>query len=442
MAIIRKLSVLLFLAVTLAGLSTIAIGQSSDSTSATKDKTYNLATSKYLFGDWGGARTKAEEKGVTFDFFYVSDLLDNVKGGRQKAAGWNRVRGTMDIDFGRLGGPKGLSFHITGLWQGGVNLGGGTSPHGGAYLGSIANPSGLVSANTTRLDSFWLQQSLFDGKLTVRAGQFAGMDFYGVQYYGGNYLMEPLDYAFGNLGTTHESFDPAAGPAVEVKIAPVKNFYYKTAVMSANWDPYGQDDNGFHFKLQDHHTGAWLNEVGFLVDQPKTGTDAKPKYYPGLYKVGAAYNPDAYFVDLVSNTYSPRNYLVYFMANQAVYRPEAGSNKGLDVHFGMDFSPEAVNTIDRQITGGLIYNGLIPKRSKDAVAFGFVYSHVSEKANIASTLNGFPALGSEKAFEINYLTQVTPWLQWQPVVQIYNDLGGSSIRGNGVVLGFRTKVTF
>jgi porin len=185
-----------------------------------------------------------------------------------------------------------------------------------------------------------------------------------------------------------------------------------------------------------------LNEVGFLVDQPKTGTDAKPKYYPGLYKVGAAYNPDAYFVDLVSNTYSPRNYLVYFMANQAVYRPEAGSNKGLDVHFGMDFSPEAVNTIDRQITGGLIYNGLIPKRSKDAVAFGFVYSHVSEKANIASTLNGFPALGSEKAFEINYLTQVTPWLQWQPVVQIYNDLGGSSIRGNGVVLGFRTKVTF
>jgi carbohydrate-selective porin OprB len=437
----RNISVFLLLAVSIVVLSTIAIGQTSNSASTTGDKSYNLATEKYLFGDWNGSRTNLEEKGVKFDFFYVSDLLDNVKGGQeQKAAGWNRIRGTMDLDLGRIAHINGMTLHVTGLWQGGVNLGGGTSATGNTYLGSLSNPSGLVSAHTTRLDSFWLQQSLFQGKLIVRAGQFAGMDFYGVQNYGGNYLMEPLDYAFGNLFTNYESFDPAAGPAAEIKIAPVKNFYYRTAVMSGNHNPYGDDTNGFGFTAK--NKGTWLNEVGFLVDQPATGgAPAKANYYPGLYKIGSSYNPD-YFLDPVTGVMNHKNYLVYFMGNQAIFRPEHGSNKGLDIHAGFDFAPKDVNGIDKEVTAGLVYTGLIPQRPKDALAFGLVYNHVSSNFNTFYSDNGFPVRTSEKAFEFNYLTNLTPWLQWQPVVQIYKDLGANSANGTGVVLGFRTKVTF
>jgi len=421
---LKKSSLVLLFTVFL--MSTYMMGQTASPSS--KPSEFNLATQKYLLGDWGGERTNLEEKGVKFDFFYVSDLLDNVSGGQEKASGWNRIRGTMDIDLGRLANYKGLTFHVTGLWQTGTNLGG--------YLGSISNPSGLVSAHTTRLDSFWLQQDLFGNKVSVRVGQFAGMDFYGVQNYGGNYLMEPLDYAFGNLGTTYESFDPAAGPAAEIKISPVRQFYYKTAIMSGNHNPYVNDTNGFHFAAQ--NKGTWLNEIGFLVDQPG-GNNSKP--YPGLYKVGSIYNPD-YFIDPLTNVKTAKNYLVYVMGNQAIYRPQSGSNKGLDVHLGMDFAPNDVNKIDNQLTCGFIYNGLIPKRSKDALAFGLVYSHVSGNFNDAFRLQGAPTLGSEKAYEVNYMAQVTPWLMWQPVMQVYNDLGANSKNGNGVVLGFRTKVNF
>jgi carbohydrate-selective porin OprB len=426
----RFYKILSFVLIALFSVSILAVAQ--DSKPATQPTTYNIATEKYLLGDWGGARTRLEEqKGVKFDFFYVSDLLANPKGGEQTATGWNRVRGTMDIDFHKLIGAKGLTFHVTGLWQGGVNL-------GGSYLGSISNPSGLVSAHTTRLDSFWLQQELFDGKFTIRAGQFAGMDFYGVQNYGGNYLMEPLDYAFGNLFTNYESFDPAAGPAAEIKIAPIKQFYFRFAGMSGNHDPYGSDTNGFGFTAKNN--AVFLDEVGFLVDQPG-GKNPKEKYYPGLYKVGSSFNGGP-FLNPLTGLYEKKNYLVYFMGNQAIFRPNAGSNKGLDVHFGYDFAPTSVNKINRQVTGGFIYNGLIPKRGKDAVAFGFVYSNVSDNFSNASSLLGGPTFGSEKAFEINYLTQVTPWLMWQPVVQIYSDLGANTHNGTGVVAGFRTKVTF
>jgi hypothetical protein len=51
--------------------------------------------------------------------------------------------------------------------------------------------------------------------------------------------------------------------------------------------------------------------------------------------------------------------------NQALYRAEAGSDRGLDATIGFDWSPDDVNRQNRQITGGVRYNGLIPGRAKD-----------------------------------------------------------------------------
>src|SRR5260370_12527277 len=101
-------------------------------------------------------------------------------------AGWPRIRGTVDISFDHFVEWQGLSFHATGLWQSGVSLGG--------KIGTLANPSDLVSAHTTRLDSFWLQQLFFNNKLRIRTGQLAGLDFYANQEYGGPWLSQPIGY--------------------------------------------------------------------------------------------------------------------------------------------------------------------------------------------------------------------------------------------------------
>jgi porin len=139
------------------------------------------ANSPYMLGDWGGERTALEHSGIVFNFVSVNDLLVDA---RSDVANWSRVRGTLDIDFGKAELVQGLTFHITALWQAGGNM--------GTDIGSIANPSSLVSADTTRLDSWWFQQALAHNKVFIRAGQFAGLDFYGNQLYGGSYIMEPL----------------------------------------------------------------------------------------------------------------------------------------------------------------------------------------------------------------------------------------------------------
>src|SRR5215475_15652994 len=164
----------------------------------------------YLLGDWGGERTALAEKGINFDFFYITDMQANPTGGLQQTyAGWERIRGTVDINFDKMIQWQGLSFHATGLWQSGANLGG--------KIGTLANPSDLVSQHATRLDSFWIQQLFLHDRLRIRAGQLAGLDFYGNQEYGGSWLIEPMGYAFGNLfSSIFESFNPAGTPGVEV----------------------------------------------------------------------------------------------------------------------------------------------------------------------------------------------------------------------------------
>src|ERR1700719_126104 len=384
-----------------------------------------------LFGDWNGERTRLAEVGVTFEFYYVADLEGNPRGGEEQArVGWGRFRGTIDADLGRAVGAKGLTSHATGVWQFGVHL--------GAKIGTIANPSGLVSAHAGRLDSWWLQQAFCNSKVFVKIGQFAGLDFYGDQQYGASYIIEPLDYAMGNLfSTTYESFNPAATPAAEIRFAPAENFYIKSAMLDGNRAPYVQDPTGFHFTIAD--TPVFVYELGWLVKP--ANRSASEKTYPGTYKVGASYN-DGKFQNPAGGTYSRGNYLIYVMANQAVYRSTPGSDRGVDLDFGFDWSPSDTNRQNSQLTAGLRYNGVIPRRDHDGFALGVVYSRISDRFSLVGTRPGFRPFGSEKAIELNYVIRVAPCWLFQPVLQYYVDVGGSAQIPNAAVFGLRTKVIF
>src|ERR1700736_6193593 len=148
----------------------------------------------HLIGEWDGERSRLEERGVRFDFQYVSDSLWNIKSEqKERFASWNRFRGTVDIDLGTLVGQHRLYFHATALWQGGGNL--------GAYLGLLASPSGMSSTNTFRLDSWWIEKRWLDERITARVGQVAGQEFYGAQHDAASFMFEPMGSVLGNLFT-------------------------------------------------------------------------------------------------------------------------------------------------------------------------------------------------------------------------------------------------
>jgi len=423
----------------------LVIAQNTDKATSSRSAvdadapTENFLSQKYLI-NWGSGRDNLAKNGVAFDLFYIVDALGDVKhpkGGTSEFNTWNRVRGTVDVDFGKFSALDGLTYHATGLWQTGQNMG------SGQYAGTIANPSGLVSIHTFRLDSMWLQQAMFDGKLTATAGQMASQDFFGLQDLGGNFVMEPLDYAFGNLGNVRASWDPASGPAAQVKVSPNDNIYMRAGYFM----PRNYSDDGVSYKESTglDHTGTWNVEFGYNTDP---NAPATRKSYPGIVKVGLIYN-EGKFVDyskpLVGSNLqtSGANYTTYLLATQPVYRLTPGSNRGLDLTFGVNTGPEKKSEVPTEITFGASFNGPAASRPKDIVSFGVVYSKISDKYNNYLTRTGVATLSDEKAFEFNYLAQLTQWLYVQPVFQYYVNAGGLSAgNSDAAVGGFRLKVTF
>ena len=384
----------------------------------------------HLLGDWGGVRPYLFERGVRFDLQYISDSLSNIESDRnERFVSWNRVRGTVDIDFGALVGQSGWYFHATALWQAGGNL--------GTYLGLLTSPSGMSSAHTFRLDSWWLEKRWLDERLTVRLGQFAGQDFYGAQHYATSFIFEPMGYALGNLFTDFESFDPPSTPAVEVRVVPVQNFYLKSMIIAEDRDPFSHNPTGL---VPQFHGGTVIvSEIGFTPGKKASSVRAfdnveTRKGYSGLYQFGASYNPGEFTT--TTGKQESGNYLLYWMASQALWRVDPNGAKGLDATFAYDWSPPDINRNNTLLTAGLRFNEPLPLPIHNTMSLGYVRNHLSSdfRPNSMTTWN------TEHGLEFNVLLDIAPMILLQPVVQYYANVGGGS--ESAVVVGFRTKVEF
>jgi porin len=384
----------------------------------------------HLFGDLDGKRTQMLERGVRFDLQYISDSLWNIKSEqKERLASWNRVRGTVDVDFGALAKRQGLYFHATGLWQGGGNL--------GTYLGLLTSPSGMSSENTFRLDSWWFEKRWLRDRLTVRAGQFAGQDFYGAQHDAASFVFEPMGYALSNLFTDFESYDPPSTLAFEVRVVPVRYFYAKSMVEAEDRTPFAHNPTGF--VPQFRGVPVSISEIGFTPGKKASSVRAfdnvaTRKGYSGLYQFGASYNPGKFTT--ATNEQRAGNYLLYWMASQAIWRVDQNEGKGLDATFAYDWSPPDVNRDNRLVTTGLRFNEPLPLRIHNTMSLGYVRNNQIQQF----VPHGIPHWKPENGLEFNTLLDVGPMLLLQPVVQYYANVGGRTERA--VVFGFRTKIEF
>jgi porin len=384
----------------------------------------------HLFGEWGGQRTRLLERGVRFDFQYASDSLWNIESQqKERFASWNRFRWTVDIDFGKLIGQHDLYFHATALWQAGGNL--------GAYLGLLTSPSGMSSMNTCRLDSWWIEKRWLRERLSVRAGQFAGQDFYGAQHYAASFIFEPMGYALGNLFTALEMFDPPSTPAMEVRVVPIHNLYVKSMVMAAVPSPFSQNPTGL--VPQFNGVPVSVSEIGFTPGKNASSVRAfdtveSRKGYSGLYQFGASYNPGRFIT--ASELPQSGNYLLYWMASQALWRVDPKEAKGLDGTFAYDWSPANINRNNTILTAGLRFNEPLPLPIHNTMSLGYVQNRLSQQFDPP----GMPPWKPEHGVEFNALLDPLPMLLLQPVIQYYANVGART--GSAVVFGFRTKVEF
>jgi len=423
---------------------------------------------------WGETRKKLADKGFTFNIFYITDALGDPSvphGTREVFQNWQRARATVDYDFGKATRLKGLSFHATGVWQNGQNM--------GAIIGSVANPSSLVSSHEFRVDSIWLQQTFLKNKFQVTAGLMASQDFYGVQEYGGYFVNEPMGYNYGTMGNVRASYDPSSGPAGNLRIMPNRWIWIQSGFFMPS-DPNSSRNvypTGFNYS-NGFHGSTWNFEAGVHTFAARPITE---KNYAGVIKGGYIFNSSnagatvcpncpGGFYNYKKGRYDNDNWLIYGQIAQPVWREKAGSTRGLDMTFGATAGPSNKTGLLHQTTGidaadlssqftmGAIFHGPIAQRPRDSISFGVVYSlyengykgYFAQTAPVnlqlypnygpGTTHSGQPQLANEQLYELNYSAMIMAGWQLQPVVQFYNNVGGT--KNAATVAGFRLKVTF
>ncbi len=395
--------------------------------------------SDYLTGDWGGARTKlAEEKGISFNLFNHTDMMGAVSGGNGQGFGiWNRIRGTVNVDMGKLAHIKGLSLMMTGTWNNGSDPG--FDPR---YLGALT----VVTGNDTgihqvRLDQWWVQQDLFNNKLSFRFGQLGAETYFGWMPSGFNHFMsEPLFYS--PLGVWNAYLKPDihnSSMGGMVTIAPNKHFTYKTGVVSINLHPTA---NGWEPTFKDGV--SWINDFGFRYALPEK--NAVVKDYSGEFHFGFSYTgvANSKFSVVKPGITSAGNAGYYTNIIQPVFRVKPGSNRGLDVRGRFVWGPETKGLLpwNRQITLSAIFNGPIPSRPKDSINVGFNQYLIRSYLNTPENLVAGLPVNSEKGYEFNYSMWATNWWNLMPTVWVGQDLGANPQRGTGVMVGVRSFINF
>lgn len=122
-------------------------------------------------GDWGGARTSLENAGLTIAGSFTLDWSTIFSGGASKRAYSRRfldINGTLDL--GKLVGWNGGTVYADFYHYSGI-----TSNPVGDVQGTDALSTGR---SIDQLGELWFQQTLFDGKLRIKAGKIdANVDF-------------------------------------------------------------------------------------------------------------------------------------------------------------------------------------------------------------------------------------------------------------------------
>ncbi|MFW5840580.1 MAG: carbohydrate porin, partial [Planctomycetota bacterium] len=211
-----------------------------------------------------------------------------------------------------------------------------------------------------------------------------------------------------------------------VHYEPTESWYISAAAVDAEADVR---ETGFRTAFHGTDNFFSMLETGFL---PEINSPTGPMQ--GAYRVGLWYDPQP--KDRFGGGSKRDDIGFYISADQMVYKERADNadTQGLGLFARYGWADSDVNEIRCFWSFGAQYQGLLPGRDDDVVAFGLAQGRLSPEA-------GFSA-SHETSMEMYYQAWITPWLHVAPSVQYILNPGGDSSVGDAVVLGFRLGVVF
>lgn len=390
-----------------------------------------LATTDRLTGDWGGARTALEDRGVDIALGLTSIYQHNARGGARTL---HRVSGSYDLeltlDLGKLGLLDGGTVYALadGSWDDGISDAG--------YVGDLFGVNGDAGGNLPiNLTELWYEQALLDEKLRIRFGKLDLSVDFDTNAYANDETAQFLNNALISTGNIPL---PDTGHGIQFVATPCEWFYFGAGVADA--DAVGTQ-TGFRTAYHGPAHTFSIYEFGLTPTW-----DTPLGKLPGNYRFGLWYDPqpkERFFNDLdgrrrtIPLETDDLGFYVNFDQLVLQENPQVeGDEQGLGLFFRYGYANGNVNEIDNFWSVGGQYRGLIPRRDDDVLAFGVAQGQLSEQLRLADM-----DPRRETVLECYYNIQLLPWLNLSPDFQWILRPGGEDGR-DAFVAGLRLQAAF
>jgi porin len=424
----------------------------------------SLWTRDRLTGDWGGFRARLESVGVKFGLQEQSELWANLTGGLRRGVVYDGLTtASLTIDLEKALRWPGATFFVNGY-----------QIHGRGPSANLVGNQQLVSGGEatrdTKLFELWLEQALFDNRLSVRLGQGGIND----ELMSSTYSALFLNASFGLSGLSAADLPsgaptyPLATPFVRVQGKPTDRLTVSMALFNGDpapegtGDPQLRDRGGVAFRTDAH--ALLVGEIAYALNNEDDATGL-----PGTYKLGAWYHFghfadqrfDSSGVPLASPTSNgvPRqhtgDFAIYGIVDQMLFATTADKKKGIGVFAQVIAAPAAFNVSNLFVSAGFNWIGPFGRPETDIFGIAVAYLGLSPARRqfgndlLFFTGQGTPYRTNETVIEVTYQLQLAPWWQIQPDLQIVlNPLAGIPPTPGGrplstaMVSGVRTVITF
>ncbi|MCM2281874.1 MAG: carbohydrate porin [Bdellovibrionaceae bacterium] len=374
-----------------------------------------------LSGDWGGTRTRLDERGVDIGLIYKGEFGRVLSGGLERRSSYlQNLDVRLLVDAEKLVGLRGTTFFIYGLGDWGGSSG--RTPT--TFAGDAQGVSNIETATDAfRIYEIWVEKTFAEGKASVLAGiHDLNSEFYVTE---SSTLFINASFGIGrDLSQTGEagpSIFPATTAAVRARAELDENFYLQTAIFGAKAGE-AQDPKHIHWSLNSNDGFLLINEVG--VAGPE---DDAYKFGFGYWTYTSASDHLTETVTDSSGATGPKqvnNSGAYFLADYPW-------TQRLSSFARFGFAAEGPNEVKNNVSVGCVGSGFLPARPEDKIGLALTSVQAVDDA-----------LPAETVYELTYRAELGQGVALQPDVQWVRHPGFAADLNDTTVGMIRFEVNF
>ncbi|MCB0746092.1 MAG: carbohydrate porin [Ignavibacteriales bacterium] len=378
-----------------------------------------------------------EDYGINVQFNYTGEVFSNLSGGLyRKSIYLDNFDLIFDLDLNRSFGWNGaiINTHILG------NNGGPLSK----YCGAIQGISNIEANNTWKLYEFFIEQHLFDKKLSLLLGLFDLNSEFDTRETSSIFI-NPSHGIGAEFALTGEN-GPSIFPTTSVALRAKYNFSNSLDFKLAIFDGIPGDLNN------PNGTKVILSRGdGFLISSEINLLSNSQNFENGYFKfaLGTWFYTNK-FNKLISsdNPDNPfpktRNYGFYLSAEKFLFAENNVTNQGLAAFIRIGFADTKVNQVDGYYGVGINYVGLITGRDEDICGISIAASHNSSSYRQLIINKGLSRIIEEYEyiFELTYKFSLLEFLTIQPDLQYVINPSLCINNDHTIAFGTRLQVLF